>query len=318
MTDYQTATRMALKEKAIPLPDLAGKTVLDVGCDHGHWCWLAAERGAKEVFGLDRGRKVNGIITNLAKRNVTIAAERQLPCFFDQIDLGRQWKQYGAFDVVFCFSMYHHVYENCRDHEAIWHWLWRHTYGELLWENPTGIEDPVVRMNVKHRYVREEILAAAERYFDVELIGPAMHVPTREVWRCKPLPLVPIRRRGTVSSGAGGAAPAFEYAGGRRIEEIERALGVRCVPGSLNVRLDQPFSWDTRYFRTLILDVKDRKAGLDSEWQPRWARFYPVTIGSQDVFVFRFEGENYDEAFVELIADRRLRDIVTARIEFHA
>lgn len=317
--DYQTPERMALKEKAIPLPDLAGKSVLDVGCDHGHWCWLAAECGASEIFGLDRGRKVNGVIINIAARNALIATERKLPCVFDQIDIGHQWKEYGPFDVVLCFSMYHHVYENCQDHDPIWFWLRLHTAGELLWENPTGIEDAVVRINVSHRYVRDEIMAAAERYFDVEVIGPALHVPTREVWRCKPKPLVPIRRKGKVRSGVGGATKAFEYAGGRRVDELERTLGICMLPGSLNVSLDYPFDWESRYFRAMILDVKDRKAGLDSEWVPRWARFYPVSAMSKDAFVFRFEGERYDEDFVELIAATRLVDLAQdGRIEFIA
>ena len=44
--DYQTLRRMAAKLQAVPLPELRGKRVLDVGCDAGAWCWLAAEQGA--------------------------------------------------------------------------------------------------------------------------------------------------------------------------------------------------------------------------------------------------------------------------------
>ena len=46
--------RMTDKLKAIPLPDLTGKRVLDIGCDHGFWTFLSAEK-AKKVVALDRG-----------------------------------------------------------------------------------------------------------------------------------------------------------------------------------------------------------------------------------------------------------------------
>jgi SAM-dependent methyltransferase len=305
---------MELKRKAIPLPDLTGKTVLDVGCDHGYWCWLAAERGARDVLGLDRGRSVHGVPTDLADRCATRAGKESVPCNFEKIDLGRQWKEYGLFDVVLCFSMYHHVFENCGSHDAIWYWLWRHTASELLWENPTGTDDSVVRLNVsadKHdRYNIDLIHEAASHWFDVEHIGPALHVPTREVWRCKSRLHVSHKWEGRAASGAGGATKAFEYAGGRRMDEIEHALGVRPIPGSLNVRLKYPFHWDHAYFRAKILDVKDRRLGLDSEWAERWARFYPIQVGDVRAHVFRFEGERYDDTFVEIIADVRLRDLI--------
>lgn len=317
MTDYQTAERMALKERAIPLPELAGKSVLDVGCDHGHWCWLAAERGAKQVYGLDRGRKVKGVLTNLALRNQLHANANGLPCGFHQVDLGRQWNYYGDFDVVLMFSMYHHVFNNCRMHEPIWFWLWQHTSEVLLWENPTGYDDPVVKSLGKMPfYDRDQIKEAAERYFEVEEVGPALHVQTREVWRCVPKALTRVRRVGKVRKGVGGASVAFEYAAGRRMDEINRALGILPLPGSLNVDLDHPFDWDRRFYRTLILDATDRK-DLVKPWAPRWARFYPVAVNDVDAFVFRFEGDRYGDNFIELIAETRLADVVNGdRIEF--
>jgi CTP-dependent riboflavin kinase len=113
-----------------------------------------------------------------------------------------------------------------------------------------------------------------------------------------------------MKSGAGGATRAFQYAGGRRMDEIERVLGSRPVPGSLNLRLDDPFDWDAEYFRAQILDVKDRSRGIESEWGPRWARFYPVRVDGEDAFALRFESEHYDLQFMELIAPRKLRDMV--------
>jgi CTP-dependent riboflavin kinase len=139
------------------------------------------------------------------------------------------------------------------------------------------------------------------------------------VWRCRPRVAVPRTWHGELGGGCGGATRAFEYAGGRRMDEIEHAIGVRPIPGSLNVRLKYPFHWDHGYYRAPILDVADRKAGLDSEWLPRWARFYPVWVGDMPAHVFRFEGEHYDEQFVELVAGARLRDVVQGdTIEFRS
>lgn len=309
--DYQTDRRMGLKSEAVPLPELAGKRVLDVGCDMGWWCRRASDLGAADVLGLDRNRKVRGAMTDLITLNREHAAPRTR---FEQIDLGRQWHVFGRFDVILCLSMYHHWFENCGDHRPIWHWLWRHcsAAAEILWEGPVDDRDPVVRANVgadkRGGYNRAAILEAASWFFAAEYVGPALHEPTREVWRFRPHTLAWRQHRGRTQSGAGGATKAFEHAGGRRVDEIERILGWRPVPGSLNLSLDTPFGWDDGFFRAQVLDVTHRSLGLDSEWAPRWARFYPVTIDGEDATAFRFEGERYDERFVELLADVRLRD----------
>lgn len=311
--EYQTEQRMAAKLKAIPLPDFENKTVLDVGCDHGHWCWLAAERGAAHVVGLDRNREARGTPIDLIARNREIAASECQPCSFEHIDLGRQWREFGKFDVVLCFSMYHHFFENCGDHDAVWFWLWRHCKTELLWENPVDINDAVVRRNVspdnQKNYTRDKILAAAEKYFTVERVGPALHEPFREVWRCRPKQLPIETFTGKTETGVGGATTAFNYSGGRRRKLVHDILGVEVLPGSLNVRLRSHFDWNSGYFRAKVLDPVDRK-DLTSDWKPRWARFYPVRANDIPCFAFRFEGERYIETFVELISDRRLRDAI--------
>lgn len=302
---------MQAKARAIPWPELAGKTLLDVGCDHGWWCWRALDMHAAKVVGLDRGRMVEGGFVELAARNRQWAEDHYegQDCAFHATDIGRQWHEFGRFDVVLCLSMYHHVYHNCGDHAPIWFWLWRHCDGELLWENPIGTDDPVVRMNVAAAlhagYTRAAILEAAEPYFEIEHIGPAQHVPTREVWRCTPRALEPKVYRAKIESGAGGAAPAFQFAGGRRIGEVEEAIGVRPIPGSLNLRAWDDFDWNGRYYRAGILDPVDRK-DIRSEWRPRWARFYPLAVNGIPAHAFRFEGDRYDPRFVELIADRLL------------
>lgn len=314
--DYQTAERMALKERAVPLPDLDGKAVLDVGCDHGHWCWLAAERGAGHVLGLDRNRHVRGEgLVDLIARNAQEAKRRGLEaCRFRHMELGRQWHDLGRFDVVLCLSMYHHVFNLCGDHRAIWFWLWRQLRhgGLLLWENPTDDRDSVVQRNVRDElrgaYTREAILAAAEDYFEVAYYGPALHEETREVWRCTPRAGERNPYGGWAQPGAGGASKAFVHAEGRRIRELREILDVEPIPGSLNVKLTEPFDWERDYYRARLLDVVDRREGLGGRWAERWVRLYPLTLRGAPCWALRFEGESYGEDFVELISPFRLRD----------
>lgn len=45
------------KLAAVRLPDLAGKTFLDVGCNEGFFCFEALNRGARQVVGIDRNEK---------------------------------------------------------------------------------------------------------------------------------------------------------------------------------------------------------------------------------------------------------------------
>lgn len=319
--DYQTAERMALKRQAVPLPELEGRRVLDVGCDHGYWSFLAADEGAVEVVGLDRGRDVRGRgKVNLVAQNEAIARadRRYRACRFRRIDLGKQWHDFGRFDLVLMLSVYHHVFQNCADHAAIWHWLHRHCapHATVLWEGPLDDSDPVVRADVaidrRGRYTRHAMFEASGQYFAAEPVGPALHAPTREVWRFTPLLIARQEVTGTIVDGAGGATAAFEYANGHRIRAIAEILGWRPFPGSLNVRLDLPFDWNDCYLRAELPDLAVRGAGLDSEWRPRWCRFYPLTIDGVDATAMRFEGERYPDNFLELIAPWRLRDRIAA------
>ena len=111
-----------------------------------------------------------------------------------------------------------------------------------------------------------------------------------------------------VTLSAGGAAPAFRYAGGRRQKEIQAALGFEPVPGSLNLQADRPFDWDRGYVRAEISDVAVRGKGLDTDWALRWCRFYPVVVDGIPAWAMKFEGDTYRPNFVELIAPERLRD----------
>lgn len=321
--DYQTERRMALKQRAVPLPDLAGKRVLDCGTDFGHWAFLAAEGGAAHVLGLDRNREVRGVgPVDLIEMNRRRAVEKGLlACRFERIEMGRQWRDFGQFDVVLVMSVYHHIFECAGgDHAPVWFWLARHCAedAEIILEGPVDDSDPVVVANVRaeHRqaYSRANILSAASRWFDPEFIGPALHEPTREVWRFRRKAIVyGFASQARITAGAGGAAPAFEYADGRRVREIGDVLGFEPFPGSLNLVSDEPFNWDQDYFRAQILDVARRGEGLDVEWLPRWMRFYPVSIEGQKAWAIKFEGEAYHPKFLELIAPVKLREALPAR-----
>ncbi len=309
--------RMAHKLEAVTLPDLAGASLLDVGCDGGFWCWTAAERGARDVLGLDRNRPVKGVgHVDLIAQNRAVAAQHGLPCRFERINLGKQWHEFGGFDVALCLSMYHHVFENSGDHAPIWYWLWRHVTpdGLLIWEGPTDTTDAVVRMNVTASgYEFEAIVAAARAFFDVAPPTPARHEPTRVVLRMRPRRLPALRQTAEVRSGpTGGASEAFRYAGERRINEIQRILGMRPIPGSLNLSVDE-FDWDWGYYRARLLDAVDRLTGpngFEGTWAARWCRFYPLTMNGVRAWAMRFEGDTYPPEFVELIADVRLMDHV--------
>jgi SAM-dependent methyltransferase len=305
--EYQTRERMDAKLKAVRFPEsLEGLSVLDVGCDHGFWCELAVDRGAVDVLGLDRGRNVRGRgFVNLAKENADLLDDAR----FAEIELGRQWREFGQFDLVLVMSVYHHIFEQAGgDHDAVWYWLWRHAGGRLIWEGPTGDDDSVVRRNVTHPYRRIDILNAALRWFHIDAVRPALHEPTREVWECRPraenVVVMPIE----VRSGAGGASVCFNHADGRRIKEVEEIVGWRAYPGSLNLHTQEPFDWDRGYYRSRVLDLVNRRTGLSGEWAPKWARLYPVTYCGVDALAFRFEGESYSPHLVELIAPVRLRE----------
>jgi SAM-dependent methyltransferase len=292
--------------------DLTGKTVLDIGCDFGFWSFLCSQRGASSVLGLDRGRKVRGEYVNLPEMNNERAGGTT--CEFQKANIGGSWPCFGKFDVTLLMSLYHHIYHQAESHLPIWYWLFRHTRDFLIWENPTDSSDSVVKMNVSGhlhpKYQKKYILEAASEYFNYKYIGPAEHEPTRHVYKFTPRKLQSKGYWGWVKSGAGGASKAFEYADGRRINEIEKMLGIKCYPGSLNIHLETEFDWNRHYFRGMVSDVANRNEGLEGHWIPRWARFYPVNIAGVNAYVFRFETDQYPGNFVELISDKRLRDHV--------
>jgi SAM-dependent methyltransferase len=81
--------------------DLEGKSVLDLGCNIGMNCYLAAERGAARVLGVEASPRIASAAVRL---NAYFAA----PCEFLVHDLNSPLDA-GPFDTVFCFSLWDHL-----------------------------------------------------------------------------------------------------------------------------------------------------------------------------------------------------------------
>lgn len=301
-----------MAEKLKTLPEVWCKgSVLDVGTDHGFWCFYAVEHGAKYALGIDRGREVKGQFVDLAARNNRLAeAVGADNAYFAKSDIGKQWTIYTKFDTVLVFSSYHHIYNNCEDHDSIWNWLSLHTKGRLYWEGPVSRNDPVVVKDVKNssNYTEAEISEAASKYFTRYYIQNSP-IHGREVWELVPKPRETFNYRGVVHAGAGGASKAFNYNNRQRIKDLTAIIGWEPVPGTLNIRTDENFRWDRHYLRAKLPDVIDRKAGLNSPWAPRWCRFYRVILNNLRVTAMRFEGESYNANFIEVISEQNLRYI---------
>lgn len=302
MGDYQTPDRIAAKLRGIPLPkSFVGKTVLDVGCDHGAFSKIASDRGATDVLGLDRGRGVREPdgerYVDLAERNNARGWPR---CRFAKFNLGESWDDWGLFDFVFFFSVYHHLYGETGDHRRIWAWLRRQVVadGVLLWEGPVDTRDAVAKMKTAERggYTRDAILDAAREYFAVEEIGPAYHFPYREVWRCRPY--VPVS--GWILSGSGKAAAAF---GPDRIEAARSVLGWSPVPGTLNVSVLDVENAISRLGKPTFSTDRESKLGPLRWWRARLR----VLGRTYDVAVVRHDRSS--TSYLEIVAPVRLRSL---------
>jgi len=83
---------------ALLCPDeLKGKSVIDVGCNSGFYCFWAKKLGAERVVGVDLDPK------RLAQGR-TLAAVQQLDIDFQQRTLASA-VELGQFDIVFCFAV---------------------------------------------------------------------------------------------------------------------------------------------------------------------------------------------------------------------
>lgn len=87
--------------KLIFPPDLTGKSVLDLGCAEGYFCFEAKRRGASRVVGLD-------VESDVIRRNRLVANCLGLDVEFGTVNL-EQEKLKEKFDYVLCLNVLHHL-----------------------------------------------------------------------------------------------------------------------------------------------------------------------------------------------------------------
>lgn len=90
------------------LPDLNGKTVLDLGCGYGHNCLDFINKGAKSVVGVDISQKM----LDIAKKEASHEKIRYLNMSMTDID-----KLNEKFDVIYSSLAFHYIedfYEFCK------------------------------------------------------------------------------------------------------------------------------------------------------------------------------------------------------------
>ncbi len=90
------------------LPELSGKTVLDLGCGYGWHCQYAIEQGAKSVVGIDLSEKMLSKARQLTKQKNVI---------FEQCAIEDFNAEEASFDVIFSSLALHYV----ADLRAIFH-----------------------------------------------------------------------------------------------------------------------------------------------------------------------------------------------------
>ncbi len=83
---------------------LAGKRVLDLGCNAGYWSLKALDAGADFVLGID-GRQMHVDQANLVMETKAIDTDRYR---FDQVNVF-DWEPDEQFDIVLCLGLLYHV-----------------------------------------------------------------------------------------------------------------------------------------------------------------------------------------------------------------
>jgi tRNA (mo5U34)-methyltransferase len=85
---------------------LAGKRVLDLGCNAGYWSLLAIENGCEFLLGID-GRRMHIDQANFVFKVKRIEKRRYRFLAGDVFQL--DFQEFGAFDVVLCLGLMYHV-----------------------------------------------------------------------------------------------------------------------------------------------------------------------------------------------------------------
>jgi 2-polyprenyl-3-methyl-5-hydroxy-6-metoxy-1,4-benzoquinol methylase len=86
-----------LREPLFDSIDFKGKSFLDVGCNSGQYCFIAKDRGASEVVGIDfDGKRINQARIIAENENYDVRFEEK-----SIFDTGIEKK----FDIVFCIAV---------------------------------------------------------------------------------------------------------------------------------------------------------------------------------------------------------------------
>lgn len=93
----QGSTDSMRRMRLLHLPDLAGKTVLDVGCNSGMYCFESKKKNALRVVGIDSQ-------LHRIEQARTLADIMKMDVEFKHMDLF-EVGQLGKFDIVFCFAV---------------------------------------------------------------------------------------------------------------------------------------------------------------------------------------------------------------------
>jgi len=84
--------------KMLNREDVAGKTILDLGCNIGSNCIVAAQLGAAKTFGIDYSPRLISVA-------IRLNSYFSLPCDFLVHDLNSRLTDVEPADTVFCFSL---------------------------------------------------------------------------------------------------------------------------------------------------------------------------------------------------------------------
>ncbi len=217
--------------------DLEGKTVLDVGCNCGEMCRLAAERGAKPE-GIDKDRNY-------------IHQARQLHPDL-RFSVRSAEMATGRYDVVLASAMFHYV----GDYRAFFAQMARVTRGVLVmdvWLMPGGGPVPMLVYGARDRFIptSSAFKAMASRWFgDIVNTGRTLSPDSSERWVLRLRDPKPIQPKAVLVYGAGGAG---------------KTTYARELLGYQHLQLDQIFvDWYRAKRPSAPFSVKDFVDGLYS------------------------------------------------------
>lgn len=169
------------------IPDtLAGKKILDIGCNKGFFCFESLRRGAELVVGIDTIPSVIDILNQITAHNQLLAKAKFINKPFDH-----NIPQIGKFDLIVFLSAYHYVYANLKSHNQIFNLLAQSCKGSVILELPLELDDNFAKKALMKELSGEKlfsynchtILHAASCHFEsVRYMGNSGFLCTRDIF----------------------------------------------------------------------------------------------------------------------------------------